>query len=124
MGAIAEAPADQILIGDNIFEEYKGAFTEQYVLQQLIAVHEKKIYYYHPDNSRQEVDFMTQNGSRIAAIEVKAEENLRSKSLRLVSVNGKDVDGYRLSMSDFRQQDWMVNIPLYLAMRVFDSAWE
>ena len=124
MGAIAEAPADQILIGDNIFEEYKGAFTEQYVLQQLIAVHEKKIYYYHPDNSRQEVDFMTQNGSRIAAIEVKAEENLRSKSLRLVSVNGKDVDGYRLSMSAFRQQDWMVNIPLYLAMRVFDSAWE
>ena len=124
MGAIAEAPADQILIGDNIFEEYKGAFTEQYVLQQLIAVHDRNIYYYHPDNSRQEVDFMTQNGSRVAAIEVKAEENLRSKSLRLVCENSNEADGYRLSMSGFRQQDWMVNIPLYLAMRIFDLTWE
>ena len=119
MGALTEAPAAQILIGDNVFVEYKGAFTEQFVMQQLITVHTNKIYYYHPEGSRQEIDFMTQYEGRILAIEVKAEENLRAKSLRLFKAENPAVTAIRLSMSNYKTQDWLVNIPLYLSSRIF-----
>ena len=120
MGAITEAPASQILIGSNIFQEYKGAFTEQYVLQQLMTFHENSIYYYHPDDSQQEVDFLTQKDHRVYGIEVKAEENLKAKSLRMFYEQYSQSAAVRLSMSPYRRQDWMTNIPLYLTGRLFD----
>lgn len=120
MGALSESPADQILIGNNIFTEYKGAFTEQYVLQQMLTIHSNSIFYYHPDRSDQEVDFMTQNGSQIYAIEVKAEENLKAKSLRMMKDAFPETVALRASMSDYRKQDWLINIPLYAACRIFD----
>ena len=121
MGAITEAPASQILIGNNIFEEYKGAFTEQYVLQQILSFHKNQVYYYHPDDSQQEVDFLTQYNEKVIGIEVKAEENLKAKSLKLFKDQHPDATAIRLSMSGYREQDWMKNYPLYIVPRVFDE---
>lgn len=121
MGAVAEAPADQILIGNNIFEEYKGSFTEQYVLQQLMVYHTNTIFYFDSDDSKQEIDFITQNGKHILAMEVKAEENLRAKSLRQFKTDHPDAQAVRLSMSNYRKEDWLTNIPLYLTHRVFSN---
>lgn len=119
MGAVAEAPADQILIGNNIFEEYKGSFTEQYVLQQLMVYRNNTIFYYDSDDSKQEIDFITQSGNQILAMEVKAEENLRAKSLRQFKIDHPETKAVRLSMSSYREEDWLTNVPLYLTHRVF-----
>ena len=113
MGALTEAPASQILIGDNIFSEYKGAFTEQYVMQQLRTVLDTSLYYFSADDSKQELDFIFQIDEAIVPIEVKAEENLRAKSMRQFCREHPGTRGVRVSMSPYREQDWMVNIPLY-----------
>ena len=121
MGAIADAPASQILIGSSVFQEYKGAFTEQYVLQELLSSHNARFYYYHPENSQQEVDFMTQHNDTVLGIEVKAEENLKAKSLKLFSEQHPEASAVRLSMSGYRAQEWMKNYTLYLVPRIFDK---
>ena len=112
LGAMSEVPSSKILVGDNIFEEYKGAFTEQYVAQQIIA--EGIVpYYYTNENSTMEIDFVIQK-EQVYPIEVKAEENLRSKSLKSVARNNNKLSCWRFSMSGYREQGWMINIPLYL----------
>ena len=113
MGALTEAPASQILIGDNIFSEYKGAFTEQYVMQELRTILNTSLYYFSADDSKQELDFVFQNEDVIVPVEVKAEENLRAKSMRQFCIEHPGTKGVRISMSPYREQDWMVNIPLY-----------
>ena len=109
LGAMAEAPAKEILIGDNGFKEYKGAFTEQYVAQTLIT-EQITPKYYTKDSSRLEIDFVVQL-DKVYPIEVKAEENLKSKSLK--NVVGENLIGWRFSMSDYREQEQLINIPLY-----------
>lgn len=120
MGAITEAPAAQILIGNNIFEEYKGSFTEQYVLQQMMVYRANSIFYFDADDSKQEIDFMTQSDNQILAVEVKAEENLRAKSLRQFKTEHEDSIAVRLSMRNYREEEWMTNVPLFLAHRIFE----
>lgn len=117
-GAVSETPIDQILISDNIFEEFKGAFTEQFVLQELKINYNSSIFYFNDANSKQEIDFLIQKDSKIIPIEVKAEENLRAKSLRQFVLDNPDTKGVRLSMSKYREQDWLINIPLYATSRV------
>ena len=112
-GAMVNAPASEILIGSNIFSEYKGTFTELYVLQQMVTVRDLDIYYYSTDDSRTEIDFVVQHEGRVTPVEVKAEENLRAKSLRQVVSNDPSLHGLRFSMSDYRQEDWLDNVPLY-----------
>lgn len=118
MGAFTDAPASEILIGNNIFEEYKGAFTENFVLQQLQTVLDELPYYFSADNSMQELDFIFQNNNAVMPIEVKAEENLRAKSLKVFCMEHPGVKGIRISMSPYRQQDWMINLPLYSVERI------
>ena len=113
MGAISETPAGLILSGSSIFEECKGAFTELYVLQQMMSIDSLSVYYYSADDSRSEIDFIVQKGDRIIPIEVKAEENLKAKSLKQYIINNPDLKGMRFSMSPYRDQEWMENIPLY-----------
>lgn len=113
LGAMSGVPAGSILAGDRFLSEYKGAFTEQYVLQQLLSVGTEP-YYYTNDRSTLEIDFVIQK-EHVYPIEVKAEENLRSKSLHSVVSSGEDLTGWRFSMSDYREQEWMINVPLYLA---------
>ena len=113
LGAMADLSSGTIVDGNRIFTEFKGALTEQYVLQELIAEDHLSPMYYSAENSRMEIDFMVQRGSGIIPIEVKAEENLRARSLRTFCEKYKPETAVRFSMSDYREQEWMVNVPLY-----------
>lgn len=119
LGALSETPPEQILIGDNVFEEYKGAFTENYVLQQLKSLPRTFVYYYSNDNSTLKIDFVVQHEAHVIPIEVKAEENLRAKSLRQFVTDNSGLHGVRFSMSDYREQDWLTNVPLWAVRWVF-----
>ena len=112
MCAINRLSSDSILLGNDIFSTYRGAMTEQYVCQQLTGAVDF-IYYWSADNSRGEIDFLIQTGGRIVPIEVKAEENLKSKSLSAFVARYPSLHAVRLSMSDYREQEWMTNVPLY-----------
>lgn len=105
--------ASNIVDGNAMFTEFKGALTEQYVCQQLVSDCGLSPYYWSAENSRGEVDFLVQLSSRIYPIEVKAEENLRSKSLRAFSERYPDTVPRRFSLSGSRDQGWMRNLPLY-----------
>lgn len=119
LGALSETPPEQMLIGDNVFEEYKGAFTENYVLQQLKSLPRTFVYYYSNDNSTLEIDFVVQHEAHVIPIEVKAEENLRAKSLRQFVTDNPGLHGVRFSMSDYREQDWLTNVPLWAVRWAF-----
>ena len=120
LGAMAEVSAKDVLLGNRVFEEYKGAFTEQYVNQQIIASGLKP-YYFTNDNSTLEIDFVLQK-DHVHPIEVKAEENLKSKSLQTVCRQNSELTAWRFSMSDFRDQGWLINIPLYFVQEWLSSA--
>lgn len=119
MGAMSNLPAHILLDGSAMFTDFKGALTEQYVLQQLVADNRLSVYYWSADNSRGELDFLVQRGSDILPVEVKAEENLKAKSLRSFVERNPALHGVRLSMSPYREQDWMTNYPLYSVQAVF-----
>ena len=112
LGAMVQVSAKDVLVNGKAFTEYKGSFTEQYVLQELITLN-KNLYYYSKENSSLEIDFIMQKED-LYPIEVKAEENLRSKSLKTVFDSNPSLKPCRFSMADYREQDWMTNVPLYL----------
>lgn len=112
LGARAKTNAKDVLLNDNAFEEYKGAFTEQYVAQQLIS--EGIVpYYYSKDNSSLEIDFLIQF-REVFPIEVKASVNLKAKSLKTVLSNHPGMTGWRFSLGDYRKEEHITNVPLYL----------
>lgn len=113
LAAMSDLSSRTIVDGNRIFTEFKGALTEQYVQQQLISDLELVPYYYSAENARCEIDFVVSDGESVIPLEVKAEENLKSKSLSVFCEKYKIEKGIRISMSDYREQDWMVNIPLY-----------
>lgn len=111
---MADAPARQMLMDDNMFKEFKGSFTEQFVLQQFIAMGIMP-YYWSNDATPAEIDFVVQTEDRVVPIEVKAEKNVRSKSMKTYMDDHSDagLKGLRLSMKGYVDQGWMVNVPLY-----------
>ena len=109
--ASINVPAKELFISDNVLMEYKGALTEQYVCQQIVG-EDVEPYYYSNNNSTLEIDFVIQT-NKVYPIEVKAEENLMSKSLKSI-FNQTGLKGWRFSMSGYRVQEWMVNVPLYM----------
>ncbi|MCM1490499.1 MAG: ATP-binding protein [Muribaculum sp.] len=111
LGAMSGLDSATIVKGNDIFTEFKGALTEQYVLQQLVLKYEP--YYFSKTNSQMEIDFLIQKEGQVIPIEVKAEENLKAKSLRQFVADYKPAVAYRTSMSDYRRETWMTNIPLY-----------
>ena len=112
LGAMAEVdPATLILPND--MKEGKGMFTENFVCTHLAASIEQSIFYYSKDNSPMEIDFMIQHGTNIVPIEVKSEENLKSKSLSVFLQQHENMHGVRFSMSPYREQERMTNVPLY-----------
>lgn len=113
LGALSELDAKSILDGNQIFIEFKGALTEQYVLQQLIADTPYTPYYFAETKSEGEIDFVIQKGVNVIPIEVKAEENLRAKSLKVYCDKYKPEIAIRTSMSNYREQDWLTNMPLW-----------
>ena len=105
--------AGTLLEGNRIFTEFKGALTEQYVLQQLIASQDNPVFYWASEKGTAEVDFVLQRGQGVMPIEVKAEENLKAKSLKVYAEQFKPEQAIRFSMADYREQEWMTNVPLY-----------
>lgn len=116
LSAMAGLDSVTIVNGNQIFTEFKGALTEQYVLQQLILKH--KAFYFAKSNSSLEIDFLIQNAGEIIPIEVKSEENLRAKSLRQFVSDYNTPTAYRVSMSNYRKEEWMTNIPLYAVQTI------
>lgn len=120
LACMVDAPADQMLIGNNIFTEFKGALTEQYVMQQL-KVLGLSPYYWSNAKTPAEIDFIIQKGSRVIPIEVKAEENVRARSLSQFIKDNPQLKGLRISMKGYVNQDWMENIPLIAIDSYFES---
>jgi len=112
MGAMADVPAAQIMVGNNIFKEYKGAFTEVYVQSQL-ATTDIPTYYHTVERSRIELDFVIQLTDNVYPVEVKAEENVKAKSMKVFIGNHPALKGIRLSMRNYENQPWLENIPLF-----------
>lgn len=102
-----------LLEGSRIFEEFKGALTEQYVAQELHAAG-YPLYYFATARSTGEIDFMLQGDLDCVPIEVKAEQNLRARSLRAFCDKYKPGMAIRSSMSNYKQEDWLTNVPLYM----------
>lgn len=111
LGAMCGLDAATIVEGNRIFAEFKGALTEQYVLQELLLHHVP--YYYAKKNSQLEIDFLIEQSGKVIPIEVKAVENLKARSLRQFVTDNDSEIAYRTSMSNYRQESWLTNIPLY-----------
>lgn len=106
---------------NSLFTEFKGALTEQFVLQQIAAndAYNNTVYYWSAENARAEVDFVIQYHNKIYPVEVKSEENLKAKSLKVFRDKFKPEKCIRISMSDYRDEGWLVNIPLYACEQLF-----
>ena len=111
-GCMNETAPEDVLLSNNAFVEYKGAFTEIFVMQQLVSEGYTP-YYWRKEQSDGELDFIIQMDGGIVPIEVKAEENVRAKSLHQFIKEHPEFKGLRFSMKGFQEQDWMTNIPLY-----------
>lgn len=120
-GAMSDTDAAQILVDNSIYSEYRGAFAEAYILQQLVANYSDKIYYYSADNSRIEIDFITKHAGNILPIEVKAGINVKAKSLRLFMDKNQLPLAVRFSLQQYIEQKEITNIPLFAAFAL--SKW-
>lgn len=113
LAAMGDIDSKTLLGGNEIFTEFKGALTEQFVYQQMITAKEFVIRYWSSERSTSEVDFILQYQGLVVPVEVKAEENLQAKSLKVYTEKFHPKISIRTSMSDFRQQEWLTNLPLY-----------
>ncbi len=102
-----------LLEGNDLFVEFKGALTEQYVCQQLKTMEDLDVYYYTNDRGSCEVDFIIDTGEQVVPVEVKAEVNLRAKSLKTYYEKFSPQISVRTSMADYKREEWLVNLPLY-----------
>lgn len=113
LGAMSETPPSRMLLGSDVFEEYKGAFTENFVQCQLATIPDMRICYYTNENSTLEIDFVVQLDDRIIPIEAKAEISTQAKSFKQFLSDNPSLKGIRLSMLPYRDQERLVNYPLY-----------
>ena len=120
LAAMTDLDAKTLLNGNAIFTEFKGALTEQFVCQQLISDLGATPYYWSAENSSGEVDFVLQHSGSVIPLEVKAEENLQAKSLTNFVANDGRTFGVRTSMSDYRKQDKLINLPLYAISQLWE----
>ena len=113
LGAMVGIDAATLLNGNVIFEEFKGALTEQFIFQELKTIDDIAIYYWSAEHSAAEVDFVVQYAGKIFPIEVKAEENLQAKSLKVFFKKHPHTIAIRTSMSNYREDGWLTNFPLF-----------
>ena len=118
LGAMGDIDAKTLLEGNLIFSEFKGAMTEQFVLQQLKLYPDLAIHYWSSEKSKSEIDFLIQSSGQVIPLEVKSEENLQAKSLRTYCQKYTPNIAVRTSMSDFRKEEWMTNLPLYAISKI------
>ena len=113
LGCMAGLRQHTLLDGNDLFVEFKGALTEQYVCQQLKNIEDLDIYYYTNDRGSCEIDFVVDTGEKIVPVDVKAEVNLRAKSLKSYQEKFSPEISVRTSMADYKKEEWLVNLPLY-----------
>ena len=113
LGCMTGLRQRDLLDGNDLFSEFKGALTEQYVCQQLKTIEDLGIYYYTNDRGSCEVDFVVDTGEQIIPVEVKAEVNLRAKSLKTYREKFSPEIAVRTSMADYKKEEGLVNLPLY-----------
>ena len=113
LGCMAGLRQRTLLDGSGLFVEFKGALTEQYVCQQLKTVEDLDVYYYTNDRGSCEIDFVVDTGELIVPVEVKAEVNLRAKSLKTYREKFSPSVSVRTSMADYKKEDGLVDLPLY-----------
>lgn len=113
LGAMAGIDVKTLLEGNEIFKEFKGSLAEQYVLSQLKQCTELDVFYWSSDTGTAELDFITQIGRNNIPIEVKSNENLQAKSLKTFVQKYNTKLNVRTSMSMYKKEDWVINIPLY-----------
>jgi uncharacterized protein len=116
LAAMGDIDARTLLDGNDIFEEFKGALTEQYVQQQLKTKKDWGIYYWSASNGQSEIDFVLQIAGKVVPVEVKAEENLKAKSLQVFADRFKPETSIRSSMTDYRKEKNLTNLPLYAVL--------
>lgn len=117
LAAMSGLTADTLLNGNDLFTEFRGALTEQYVFQEIKGSALGDAYYFSA-SSYNEIDFMIQQGEQIVPIEVKAEENVKSKSLKAYVDKYAPEKAVRISMKSYKKEDWLINIPLYAVMNL------
>ena len=113
LGCMAGLRQRTLLDGNDLFVEFKGALTEQYVCQQLKTIEDLGVYYYTNDRGSCEIDFIVDTGEQVIPVEVKAETNLRAKSLKTYQEKFTPEIAVRTSMADFKKEDQLVNLPRY-----------
>ena len=118
LGCMTGLRQHTLLDGNALFNEFKGALTEQYVCQQLKTIEDLGVYYYTNDRGSCEVDFVVDTGEQIIPIEVKAEVNLRAKSLKTYQEKFSPKVSVRTSMTDYKMEEWLINLPLYAIHRI------
>jgi predicted AAA+ superfamily ATPase len=118
LSAMCGLRKETLLEGARVYSEFKGALTEQYVLQQLTACGIDGIYYWAPVGAKAEIDFMIQTGSVIVPIEAKAEQNLHAKSLKTYIEKYKPAAAVRTSMAGFRKDGDIINLPLFMIQQI------
>lgn len=121
LGAIGNLNPKTIVEKEQLFSEFKGALTEQFVLQELKATGLKQLYYWANDSGSAEIDFIFENLNTIIPLEVKASENLQAKSLKTFALKYPGIHCYKTSLSDYRQESWVTNVPLYGAREILEG---
>ena len=120
LGAMTKLNAKTLLNGDNVFTEFKGALTEQFVFQQLVPNEDLSIHYFSFNNSKYEIDFIIQNkNDEIIPVEAKSGENLKARSFKLFCEKFKPETAIRTSLSNYKHENWMTNVPLYIIGEYF-----
>jgi hypothetical protein len=123
MVAIAELDVKTLLRGSEIFEEFKGALTEQFVFQQLVHNERLVLAYWASDSLNAEIDLLVQYFNEVIPIEVKAAENLQAKSLKTFCQKYNPETAIRTSLSDYRKETWLTNVPLYAIGNYFQNVY-
>jgi uncharacterized protein len=117
--ALGNLSAKTFIENERLFTEFKGALSEQFILQELKSIGIKQLCYWANDSGAAELDFVVEYDNEIYPIEVKSSENLQAKSLKTFYDKYPDIQCFRTSLSDFRKESWMTNIPLYGFSQLF-----
>lgn len=120
LGCMSGLKGRTLIDGNSAFSEFKGALTEQYVLQQLISKEKTGIYYYTNERGTCEIDFLLDDGEKVVPVEVKAETNLQAKRLKSFREKYSPEISVRTSMSDYKNEEKLLNLPLYLIDNIAD----
>lgn len=119
LACMSELESKTIIEGNELFSEFKGALTEQYVFQQMLQ--EFKLYYWSKPNSQQEIDFLIQKEGMVMPVEVKAGDSLQAKSMKQFIKENNSQRAYRLSLANYREEEHITNIPLYCVSTLKDD---